>query len=61
VPLVAVIGLRDGLLTEHIYWDQATALAQVGLLDSVALPETGVEHAQAVAQTPRRSCSTRSS
>ena len=42
VPIVAVIGMRDGLVDcEHIYWDQATVLAQVGLLDPVGLPITG--------------------
>lgn len=39
VPIVTVIGMRDGLVdTEHIYWDQATVLAQVGLLDGRGLP-----------------------
>ena len=41
---VAVVGVRDGLIeSEHIYWDQASVLAQVGLLDPVGLPVTGVE------------------
>lgn len=30
---------------EHIYWDQASALVQVGLLDPAGLPVTGVEQA----------------
>ena len=34
VPLVAIIRFRDGKLChEHIYWDQASVLAQIGLLD----------------------------
>jgi carboxymethylenebutenolidase len=28
---------------EHIYWDQASLLAQIGLLDSKQLPITGIE------------------
>jgi carboxymethylenebutenolidase len=49
VPLVAVVGLRGGLTdSEHIFWDQASVLAQVGLLDSTGLPVTGVEQADAV-------------
>jgi carboxymethylenebutenolidase len=28
---------------EHIYWDQASLLAQVGLLDSTSLPVYGIE------------------
>ena len=34
VPHVAVIAFEDGLIgSEHIYWDQATVLRQMGLLD----------------------------
>ena len=28
---------------EHIYWDQASLLAQIGLLDSKSLPVYGIE------------------
>lgn len=42
VPIVTVIGMREGLVaSEHIYWDQATVLAQVGLIDPEGLPVTG--------------------
>ncbi|HEU4971925.1 MAG TPA: nuclear transport factor 2 family protein [Gaiellaceae bacterium] len=41
-----VVGFRDGKVAhEHIYWDQASLLAQVGLLDASKLPVTGAEHA----------------
>jgi len=33
---------------EHIYWDQASLLVQVGLLDQSALPVTGAEQAENV-------------
>jgi carboxymethylenebutenolidase len=33
---------------EHIYWDQASVLAQVGLLDDASLPVAGAESAQKV-------------
>jgi carboxymethylenebutenolidase len=47
---VAVITFRDGkLLSEHIYWDQASVLVQLGLLDSTKLPVVGVETARKVA------------
>lgn len=37
----------DGrLVHEHIYWDQATVLVQLGLLDASDLPVTGVESAR---------------
>ena len=44
---VAVITFRDGkLFSEHIYWDQASVLVQLGLLDPVTLPVAGVETAR---------------
>ncbi|VTU23166.1 Carboxymethylenebutenolidase [Variovorax sp. SRS16] len=44
VPLLAVIKFRgDKLYHEHIYWDQASVLVQVGLLDAKLLPVAGVE------------------
>ena len=50
VPIVAVIAFADGLVdSEHIYWDQATVLAQIGLLDPTGLPVTGAEQAALVA------------
>ncbi len=47
VPLVAIVRFRDGKLAhEHIYWDQASVLVQLGLLDPGKLPVTGVESAR---------------
>ncbi|MBM0744364.1 nuclear transport factor 2 family protein [Phormidium sp. CLA17] len=47
VPLVAVVQFRDGKLAhEHIYWDQASVLVQVGLLDPGTLPVVGVDSAR---------------
>ena len=34
------------ILHEHIYWDQASLLVQVGLIDSKSLPVTGIEQAR---------------
>jgi carboxymethylenebutenolidase len=49
VPLVAVVRFRDGKLAhEHIYWDQASVLVQLGLLDSGALPVAGIDSARKV-------------
>jgi carboxymethylenebutenolidase len=54
VPLVVVVGFRDGKVDhEHIYWDQATVLVQAGLLDPVGLPVTGSEQA-AKMRNPRQ-------
>jgi len=49
LAFAVVVGFRDGKIThEHIYWDQASLLAQVGLLDADALPVVGAEHARKV-------------
>ena len=45
-PVRLAAGFKDGQLThEHIYWDQASLLVQVGLLDPAGLPVTGAEQA----------------
>jgi len=47
VPLVAIVRFREGKLAhEHIYWDQASVLVQLGLLDAVTLPVAGIESAR---------------
>lgn len=44
VALVAIVCMRGGkLYHEHIYWDQATVLVQVGLLDPKLAPGSGGE------------------
>src|SRR3989449_1998723 len=49
VPLVVLVHFRDGKLAhEHIYWDQASVLAQLGLIDTQNLPVAGVESAEKV-------------
>src|SRR5580692_4329321 len=50
IPLVAIVHFRDGKLAhEHIYWDQASVLKQIGLLSDPKLPVCGVETARKVA------------
>ena len=49
VPLIVVVHFRDGKLAhEHIYWDQASVLVQLGLIDATNLPVAGVETAEKV-------------
>ena len=49
IPLVAIVRVRNGKLAhEHIYWDQASVLVQIGLLDPAKLPVVGVESAKKV-------------
>jgi carboxymethylenebutenolidase len=47
LAVCVVAGFRDGKLShEHIYWDQASVLVQVGLLNPAGLPVTGAEQAE---------------
>src|SRR5215469_14257163 len=49
VPLVAIVQFREGKLAhEHIYWDQASVLKQIGLLTDATLPVFGAETARKV-------------
>jgi len=48
--LVVIVHFRGGKLSsEHIYWDQASVLAQIGLIDTSCLPVVGVESAKKLA------------
>jgi carboxymethylenebutenolidase len=47
IPLVVIVRFREGKLAhEHIYWDQASVLVQLDLLDAGKLPVAGVETAR---------------
>jgi carboxymethylenebutenolidase len=49
VPLVVIVHFRDGKLShEHIYWDQASVLKQIGLLTDESLPVVGADTARKV-------------
>jgi carboxymethylenebutenolidase len=49
VAIVVVVEFEDGKVQgERIYWDQATVLAQIGLLDAAKLPVCGAEAARKV-------------
>ncbi|HXJ42795.1 MAG TPA: ester cyclase [Bryobacteraceae bacterium] len=49
VPLVVIVKFREGKLAhEHIYWDQASVLKQIGQLTDPALPVRGAETARKV-------------
>ena len=47
IACVVVMNFKDGKIShEHIYWDQASLLVQIGLLDPKLLPVTGGEQAK---------------
>ena len=49
IAVVVIVGFKDGKIShEHIYWDQASVLVQIGMLDPKGLPVTGVESARKV-------------
>jgi carboxymethylenebutenolidase len=50
VALVAIVRFHEGKLKHgHIYWDQASVLKQIGLLNDPSLPVCGAEAARKVA------------
>jgi len=47
VAVVGIVQFRDGKIAhEHLYWDQASVLVQVGLLDEGRLPVAGAQVAR---------------
>jgi len=47
IPTVVVMGFQGGKVSyEHIYWDQASVLVQLGLLNPAGLPVAGAEQAE---------------
>ena len=52
MALVVIVGVSEGKVAyEHIYWDQAGLLAQLGLLDPAGLPIAADTAAQLLAFT----------
>ena len=49
VAVIVVVQFEDGKIAgERIYWDQASVLAQAGLIDAEKLPATGIEASRKV-------------
>lgn len=49
LPHVVIMGFEDGKVAyEHIYWDQASLLVQIGLLEPGLLPIVGADQAGAL-------------
>jgi len=52
IPTIVVMKFEDGKIAhEHVWWDQASVLVQVGLLDSGNLPVSGVEQSRRLLRT----------
>src|SRR5258708_2722437 len=49
VPVVVLVQFREGkMASETLYWDQASVLVQLGLLNAETLPVSGVESTRKV-------------
>lgn len=54
LAVAVIVGFKDGKIShEHIYWDQASVLAQIGLLDPKGLPVSGADVALKVLDPSR--------
>ncbi|HAT2088472.1 TPA: ester cyclase [Legionella pneumophila] len=55
-PLIAIVRFYNRkIISEHIYWDQASVLVQLGLLNSDKLPIHGVEATNKIRELISRS------
>jgi carboxymethylenebutenolidase len=49
IAVIVVVQFKEGKVAgERIYWDQASVLAQIGLIDASRLPVTGIESSRKV-------------
>ena len=49
MAVAVIVGFKNGKIShEHIYWDQASVLVQVGLLNPAKLPVSGAESARKI-------------
>jgi carboxymethylenebutenolidase len=55
IPHVVVMRFRGNkIVHEHIYWDQASLLTQIGLLDATNLPIKGIEQSEKLKEISSR-------
>src|SRR5215813_13283173 len=55
LPHVVVMKFENGkVVQEHVWWDQASLLVQVGLLDPANLPVVGIEQAKQLLRVTQR-------
>ena len=51
IPHVVIMKFKNNKIShEHINWDQASVLVQIGLLDSDGLPVTGIQQTNKLAE-----------
>jgi carboxymethylenebutenolidase len=55
IPHVVIMKFKNNKIShEHIYWDQASVLVQIGLLDSDGLPVTGIQQTNKLAELSKK-------
>ena len=55
LPHVVVMKFRGNkIVHEHVYWDQASLLTQIGLLDTKGLPIKGIEQSEKLKELSSR-------
>ena len=55
IPHVVVMKFKNNKIShEHIYWDQASVLVQIGLLKPEKIPITGVEQTRKLIELSKR-------
>ena len=55
LPHVVIMKFENGKVAhEHVWWDQASLLVQVGLLDPANLPVVGIEQAKKLLELAKR-------
>ena len=55
IPHVVIMKFKNNKIShEHIYWDQASVLVQIGLFDSDGLPVTGIQQTNKLAELSKK-------
>ena len=55
IPHVVVMKFKNNRIShEHIYWDQASVLVQIGLLKSEKIPITGIEQTSKLVELSKK-------
>jgi carboxymethylenebutenolidase len=55
IPHVVIMKFKNNKIShEHIYWDQASVLAQIGLLKTERIPITGIEQTKKLVELSKK-------
>jgi carboxymethylenebutenolidase len=59
IPIVVIMKFDGNKIAhEHVYWDQASVLAQIGLIDTKSLPIIGIEQAKKLLEISQKNIQT---